>query len=564
MDMLITLVIILGVIILIMFSMYISAKRNDKQYIDTLNKNFGKLNNKSSINDINFSNIDAYYLRHKSFGQIDDTTFKDLNLSEIISFIDKTESDLGRQLLYHMLRTPNFEYASITNRQKSISYWRDNIKERSSVLLALHHYGHSKRFDLYDCFEGIKTLKEVNPIKYFLLPFCLILSIASLFFTEWGIFVFIFMLIHNMVIYYKDKTKIGPYVNALNKVIVLINSATDIVSTISSDSNESTILGIKSELEHLSKFKRKNGVLNNYGGEGNLFVLVLKLIGSIFYTDLIRFYRMKKILVLNIESVDRLITYVGEIDALICIANYVESLGDNICEPQFFDDNSASKIKVTNLYHPLVKNPVPNSIETDNSILLTGANASGKSTFLKALGLSVLFAQAFGFVLANEYYAPIYQIKSSMSISDNVADGDSYYMAEIKSVKRIIDDATDAKDKGIKTIAFIDELLRGTNTIERIAAAAQILKYLDDENLFVCGATHDLELTELLKGYINYHFEEDLSDGDVRFLYELKTGPAQSRNAIRLLKTIGFDEGIVNAADNMVANYEKNQTWILD
>ena len=163
-----------------------------------------------------------------------------------------------------------------------------------------------------------------------------------------------------------------------------------------------------------------------------------------------------------------------------------------------------------------------NSIVAKRGVLLTGSNASGKSTFLKAVALSAVFAQAIGLVCAKAYSAPAFLMFSSMSLSDNVSLGDSYYMAEIKSMKRIMD-ATNCNKAPI--LVFVDEVLRGTNTVERIAASTQILRYFAKESLICFAATHDVELTHLLEDvYDNYHFREEIVGDDITFSYLLQQG----------------------------------------
>ena len=129
---------------------------------------------------------------------------------------------------------------------------------------------------------------------------------------------------------------------------------------------------------------------------------------------------------------------------------------------------------------------------------------------------------------------------------DDLSNGESYYIVEIKALKRILD-AVPNSDTPL--LCFVDEVLRGTNTVERIAASAQILKCLAQKSVQCFAATHDIELTHLLEEwYSNYHFEEQIKDDDVLFNYQLKEGRATSRNAISLLKVMGYDEAIINAA----------------
>ena len=111
-------------------------------------------------------------------------------------------------------------------------------------------------------------------------------------------------------------------------------------------------------------------------------------------------------------------------------------------------------------------------------------------------------------------------------------------------------------------LCFVDEVLRGTNTVERIAASSEILKYLKDKNVLCFAATHDIELTYLLEDiYQNCHFEEVLQDGDVSFDYLLKEGRANSRNAIRLLEVIGFDKEVVKRSQQRVDRFLQKGIW---
>ena len=101
------------------------------------------------------------------------------------------------------------------------------------------------------------------------------------------------------------------------------------------------------------------------------------------------------------------------------------------------------------------------------------------------------------------------------------------------------------------TICAIDEILRGTNTGERIRASRAILEYLKDKNCIALVATHDKELTELLKDdYLNFHFSEEIGEDDIVFSYKIMDGPATSQNAVKLLEFAGFPEEIIRAAEN--------------
>ena len=126
--------------------------------------------------------------------------------------------------------------------------------------------------------------------------------------------------------------------------------------------------------------------------------------------------------------------------------------------------------------------------------------------------------------------------------------GESYYIREIKSLKR----TALSTDGRLPVFCAIDEILRGTNTNERLAASASILQYLQDKNCIVLVATHDLELLDMLKdsGYDNYYFSEQPEAEDVIFDYKIHSGVSKNTNAIRLLERIGFPEEVIGCANH--------------
>ena len=153
-----------------------------------------------------------------------------------------------------------------------------------------------------------------------------------------------------------------------------------------------------------------------------------------------------------------------------------------------------------------------------------------------------------------------FRIFSSMSLQDSIVKGESYYMAEIRAMKRILD-AVGSQDE-LPVMCFVDEILKGTNTIERVAAGAQILKNLSSSNCLLFAATHDIELTYMLEKYMdNYNFSEKADDSGISFDYILRRGRAESRDAIKLLEMMGYDEHITKDAFNSAETYVNTGNW---
>lgn len=192
-------------------------------------------------------------------------------------------------------------------------------------------------------------------------------------------------------------------------------------------------------------------------------------------------------------------------------------------------------------------------------MLITGSNASGKSTFIKSVAINQILGQTIFTTCDKSYKASFFNIYTSMALKDDGLRNESYYIVEIKSLKRIIDKSNDK----IPTLCFVDEILRGTNTIERIASSSEVLNYFNNSNCICFAATHDIEHTYLLEyKFDNYHFEEEITDNDIVFDYVLRNGRAKSRNAIKLLELMGYDNKIIDNANERAEKFVKIGKWV--
>lgn len=568
MEALIFVLIIFGIIVLIMFLQFINSRRDDKLYLLKLRNEFGK-SHRSSYDHDRLITADAYFQRHKPDDHIDDITWSDLSMDEIMASIDTTESDAGRQVLYHMLRCPLTDAGEIAVRRGIIDSWREHDAIREKVQIALHHIGSTSRTSIYDLLDDMDKLESRSCTPYYIRIALLVLSFFSIYLLRGaGVILFLIVLISNIYVYYRDRSKVLPYMRVYAQILGTIEAARTVADITAGDAMGSDELRrsadeIREVLSRLSGIRRRTAFsLSSESGHDPVMV-VLNIIGIFVYADLIRFWSIRKSILDSTDDIDRLIWLTGSVDAHIAMACYAKSISEHMASAEFVD---SSVIRVIDVYHPLLDAPVPNSVTVERSILLTGANASGKSTFLKSMALAAIYAQTIGYVCASEYHAPICMVSSAMSIKDDVTSGDSYYMAEIKAVKRMTDRYAGYKSDSRVTIlplCFVDELLNGTNTEERIAACTQILLNMDKQGIRVMAATHDIELTVLLSDrYTNHHFEEDLSEGDVRFSYKLKDGAAKSRNAIRLLKALGYDPEMADRAEEMVRIHKEERVWM--
>jgi DNA mismatch repair ATPase MutS len=241
----------------------------------------------------------------------------------------------------------------------------------------------------------------------------------------------------------------------------------------------------------------------------------------------------------------RVIAAVGDVDAAISIASFRAGT-PHWTWPRFHPPGSPTVL--TDLRHPLLETAVPNSITLGPpyGILVTGSNMSGKTTFVRTLGVTTVLAQTINTCLATAYDGPVFHVRSCIGRADDLLHGKSYYLVEVEAVLALVRASRSAEPH----LFLFDELFRGTNAVERIAAAEAVLCDLTaNQPHIVVAATHDGELVDLLRhSYAPYHFTDSLGSRGLVFEYRLQPGPATTRNAIALLKLHGAPESLVSRA----------------
>ncbi|MEP6926547.1 MAG: MutS family DNA mismatch repair protein, partial [Ginsengibacter sp.] len=196
--------------------------------------------------------------------------------------------------------------------------------------------------------------------------------------------------------------------------------------------------------------------------------------------------------------------------------------------------------------HPLISKTtrVNNEIDIKHDgelMLVTGSNMAGKSTYLRCIGVNVILAMAGAPVCAKHFKVSHVQTISSMRITDNLAESTSTFYAELKKLKTIIEKV----NKGEKVFILLDEILRGTNSLDRHTGSVALIRQLIKHHAAAIIATHDLDLAKLKDDYpdniINYHFDVQVSNDELFFDYQLRPGVCNSLNASILMKKIGIE-----------------------
>lgn len=549
-------------VIIIFFLEAYRARKEEKKFIRSLYENYAGLSDKEYTLE-RFKKLDSYFRRHPEEGQLDDITWNDLGMDEVFKKMNYCLSASGEEYLYYTLRTLKQEGQELEHLEEVINFFGEHPDERVKVQFKMKKLGHTGKFSLYDYLDNLDYLGERSNKRSLIQDF-LFLPLIGLLWVDFSkaILGIVVLIVYNIVTYFKEKNEIDPYITSFAYVMRLLE--------VSGELEKLSVPVCKEEWERLKRHRkgleamRRNSfwVMDPGRGNGttsaNLLEIFLDYLRMVFHIDLLKFNSMLKHLRGHIDDVDALIGTVGFLETAISVWAFRDSLKEGFCLPEFEERNG---IAMREGYHPLLKHPVKNSIDADRGVLLTGSNASGKSTFLKTVAVNAILAQTIHTCAAELWKGPVFRVYSSMSLRDDIESGESYYIVEIKAIKRILDAATEKKGR---VFCFVDEVLRGTNTVERIAASTQILKSLNGKDILCFAATHDIELTQLLSGqYDNYHFSEEIREGDVVFDYRLQSGRATTRNAIRLLELMGYDGEIIEKASRQAEHFVATGDWEL-
>ncbi len=508
-----------------------------------------------------FQKIAKYYQKTKNEEfTIDDITWNDLDMDRIFMMLNHTCCSTGEEYLYKMLRTPVFDEEVLKERSRVADYFTSHDDVRMQYQIEFSRIGYTKKISLIDYIHEFAGLKKQSNLTHYL-HIMLIFAALLLIFTapSIGILAIIGVMIYNITMYYKDKAKIEPYFLSIGVIVHMIVCCQEL-SKHKEKELQPYLEKLSSNLRHLKSIRSDARWLGETDKmSGNPGDVILEYVRMMTHIDLIKFNTVLAKVQRYMPEIEQSLEIIGQLDSCIAIASYRQTL-PFYCQPEL-SQGGEHKLKTKDLYHPLISEPVANSIYETNPVLITGSNASGKSTFLKTVAINAILAQTIDTVTAHSYEANFFRIYSSMALQDNLQGNESYYIVEIKSLKRILDAAN---DKTTPILCFVDEVLRGTNTVERIAASSQILYHLFKNGVMCFAATHDIELTHMLEPYYNnYHFTEEIQENDVLFSYKLYKGRATTRNAIRLLKIMGYEENIIEKADLTAQGFLDTGNWSL-
>lgn len=503
-----------------------------------------------------FERIESYFRKRdnsNAFQVLSDKTCNDLDFQELFKFIDRTNSKVGQQYLYNKLRIIPFGSEENLGQERLIEEFIHDADFRLSVQNQLCKLNERETFYIASLFQD-EILKP--PKWYFIVPllsFASALSLILSFFNPKMLLVLLGVFCINIIIHYGNKKNLYHYFGSIPQLLKLKDIACELFK-------QTTLKGLNPNLmQSIKVIGKVRSYMNFFNLEVKLqadpqvfFWLIFELFKIIFLVEPLLLFGALKQLDTKRKEIEDVFMFVGQIDSIISVASLRQGLS-NYCLPKISDEQKI--ILAKEAYHPLISDCEKNSIHVNKkSILLTGSNMSGKTSFIRTIGINAITGLTLNTCFADQFSFPRVRIYSAIRISDDLMNDKSYYFEEVLTIKEMVDKT----ENGNSNLFLLDEIFKGTNTIERISAGKAVLSSLTKNTNIVFVSTHDIELADLLKDdYDLYHFSEIVNNTTVDFDYKLKEGKLKKRNAIRILQINGYPEHIIKEAIEISTELDK-------
>ncbi len=504
---------------------------------------------------------------------MDDRTWADLHMDAVFTALDHTASTLGRQALYHRLRTVPVgdhldAFEALVERMITDKPARERAKRALGRLRDPHGY------DLWWLAE--QDALETQP-WYLLFPLLTATTIVLLLLllTPWWpriVPLLIVTLVTNLIVRFSTDRRVLSVAGAFRQLAPVIATAQALRFLHGSDIDPITD-PLRSDVPKLGRLKT---IARWVSGDPMMLAVSpnpLAVILSDFSNTIYDYLNLAFLLDANGvffgagelqthgASLLRAIAAIGDVDAAISVAAFRAST-DGWTRPQWVP--AGTRAVLSDVRHPLVDAAVPNTIALapGRGALITGSNMSGKSTFLRTVGVAAVMGQTINTCLAADYAAPVFHVRSCIGRADDLLAGKSYYIVEVESLLELVQASASAAPH----LFLLDELFRGTNAVERIAAGQAVLEALligtsGRSHHVALAATHDGELVDLLPAtYAPYHFGDQVGPDGLTFDHRLQTGPATTRNAITLLRIHGAPQSLVDRATACAATLDRQRS----
>ena len=454
----------------------------------------------------------------------------------LYQYLCSAKTKIGKDKLYESLNNIELPDKKLKMRQEII----EELSNNKDFILEFQVHT-SKLEDNMNLEDNIKYLdKKIN--NYFFLPLTILGNSISGIFLFLGLinkipmFIFYYIVIFKYLIsyiynlFYKEELN---NINSLSKNLSKLNQLIQYI--IDNDFKHKELINIKNNMIKSKNIISKIDSLDTFSKLKDNFVANF-VFNGIFTIDPYILYKYYKLQYEDSQNLKDTITDISNLECYISLLN-IALTKDKICMPTITQEIN---LEFSELIHPLLKeeNCVPNTFKTESNInIITGSNMSGKTSFLRTIGINLILANAGTYVCANSFSSSYLKIFTSMNVKDNIEKGISTFYGELLRIKEAI--IYQEKEKNM--IILIDEIFKGTNYNDRILGATNVIKKLNKKNSILFLTTHDFELCDTTIVKINnYHFSEYYEKDNIKFDYKIKEGKCKTTNAKYLMKRLNI------------------------
>lgn len=468
--------------------------------------------------------------------------------SSLFQWINSTNTKFGRRSLANMLKlrnTPKKE--EILERQDAIKELGIKINWRQNLIIE-STFKKVCKDEVEELIDWAKDKKKSGPAIKIIPYLCIGITLISISMMLMGIIPFSYLLLVFMFNYLVVKilTKdLGETVNLFHKHQKDIEAYSNLLSLIEEEEFNSELLKkLKVRINNHKNVscKKEMKLLKNLidwlgDSSSNAYYLLLNvtMLSDTFIIRNLESWREK-----NGEYLEGWLEVMGEFEALSSIA----SISYDFEDWTYAEILDKPEIYGVNIAHPMIgKKAVSNTFSLkgyEKVVLITGSNMSGKSTFLRTIGVNILLTYIGAPTYSESFNCGVFNIYTCMRTKDNLEESISSFYAEILRIKYLIE----AAKRGEKVFFLLDEIFKGTNSMDRHEGAKVLINQLVNCGGVGIVSTHDLELCELEKSknwLVNYNFQEYYENEKIKFDYKLRSGGSTTRNAIHLMKLAGID-----------------------
>jgi len=531
---------------LMLFTFLFLVKRyNYQKDLRDLNRRIRDLNQKE-LSCLNHQF--RVYPDGREFADSGHTWSHDLDLfgrGSLYQYLNRTSTLKGKALLAETLTTEPPGPETIHQRQQHISDLKERIDFRQTFTARGEMFNETES-DLPGIKKWLSTPAYITNRKW-LFYLAIVVSILAIFIIVYGILVpggtrfLLPLLLFNFAIFSPFLARTNQYQQSISKKHEVLEGYALLLKLIAETPFENSDLRSKQvkASDGMKEVARLSKLLSLFDQRLNMLLGVI--FNGFFLFDFTMLHLLERWKKRNHNKILEWIEITGRTDAMISLSGFAWNHPDFIL-PKV--EGGQGPLEVAGLGHPLIKpdKRVDNdlAINKEQVVIITGANMAGKSTFLRALGINTVLAYSGCPVCATKFSMGFMGLYSSMRTADSLADEESYFLAEIKKLQRIVA----RMEEGVPMLILLDEVLKGTNTTDKKRGSVGLIKRSLPYPVKCFIATHDLSLGELEKELpgqvINYCFESYIKELKLVFDYTIRKGIATNMNASFLMKQMGI------------------------